>query len=281
MPKTSFPILIAIALSGLAAKGQAVAPDPAPRIVESTPRAPSLPEPANPNLPSLILIGDSTVRNGRGDGRNGQWGWGDLLPGHFDSASINVVNRALGGTSSRTYYTMRWAKSLAFVKRGDFVMMQFGHNDGGPLDDTSRARGTLPGTGEETREIDNPITGKHEVVHTYGWYLRQFIAESQAKGATPVVCSLVPRKMWNGDRIRRSDDYAKWAHEAAISAGVAFIDLNEIVARRYDELGPEKVEFLFADEHTHTSRSGAELNAESLVAWLKSLEPNPLGKYLK
>jgi hypothetical protein len=62
-----------------------------------------MPAPAHPDLPTLFLIGDSTVRNGRGDGSNGQWGWGEPLVDHFDSSKINVVNRAVGGLSSRTY----------------------------------------------------------------------------------------------------------------------------------------------------------------------------------
>jgi rhamnogalacturonan acetylesterase len=57
--------------------------------------------------------------------------------------------------------------------------------------------------------------------------------------------------------------------------------LNEIVARRYDALGPEKVEPLFGDEHTHTSRAGAILNAECVIAGLKALKENPLAGYLK
>ena len=70
---------------------------------------------------------------------------------YFDAAKINVVNRAVGGLSSRTYLTQGdWDRVLAMLKPGDFVMMQFGHNDGGPLDDAARARGTLKGTGEET-----------------------------------------------------------------------------------------------------------------------------------
>src|SRR6185369_116930 len=64
-----------------------------------------LPRPINPRLPSLILVGDSTVRNGRGDGAGGQWGWGDYLGTAFDPAKINVVNRAVGGLSSRTFLT--------------------------------------------------------------------------------------------------------------------------------------------------------------------------------
>ncbi len=242
----------------------------------------SLPEPRDPNLPSLFLIGDSTVRNGRGDGANGQWGWGEPLVRFFDPAKINVVNRAVGGLSSRTYFTQgHWDKVMAMLKPGDFVIMQFGHNDNGPLDDADRARGTLKGTGDEAREIYNPITVQHETVHTYGWYLRRFVDDAKSKGATPIVCSLVPRKIWkDGKIVRASSDYGKWAADVARAEGVAFLDLNEIVARRYDQLGPDKVEPLFGDPHTHTSRAGADLNAELVITGLKSLPRNPLAPYL-
>ena len=190
-----------------------------------------------------------------------------------------MVNRALGGRSSRTYLTEgQWDKVLAMLKPGDFVMMQFGHNDGGPINDTSRARGTIKGIGEETEEIDNLLTKKHEVVHSFGWYLRKFIAGARAKGATPIVCSLVPRKIWADGKIVR-EDYAKWAAEVARSENAGFVDLNEIVARRYEELGPEKVNLLFADEHTHTTLEGAELNAASVITGLKGLKDNPLAPY--
>ena len=135
------------------------------------------------------------------------------------------------------------------------------------MDDPARARGTLRGTGEETREIDNPITKRHEVVHSYGWYLRRFFADAKARGATPIVCSPIPRKIWKDGKIARSaDSYQSWAADVARSESVAFVDLNEIIARRYDALRPEKVEPLFGDHHTHTSRAGAELNAECVVA---------------
>lgn len=235
---------------------------------------------ASPDLPVLYLIGDSTVRNGHGEGGNGQWGWGEPLAALFDQTKIRVVNKAHGGRSSRTYLTGDWDAVFAQLKPGDFVIMQFGHNDGGPLDDDQRARGTLRGTGDEIREIDNPITKQHEVVHTYGWYLRKFIADTKSKGATPLVCSLVPRKIWKDGKVTRSTDYAKWAAEVAQSESVAFLDLNEIIARRYDDLGPEKVEALFADPHTHTSLPGAELNAHCVVEALKGLMENPLAAYL-
>jgi len=157
-------------------------------------------------------------------------------------------------------------------------MMQFGHNDGGPLDDAARARGTLRGVGDESKEIDNPITRKREAVHTYGWYLKKFIADARAKGATPIVCTLIPRKIWKDGKIARDDDtYAGRARQVAVSEKAPLIDLNEIVARQYDALGPEKVELLFGDPHTHTSRAGAELNAQSVISGLKNLEERPAG----
>ena len=242
---------------------------------------PPMRRPANPDLPTLFIIGDSTVRNGQGDGRNGQWGWGDILPGYFDPARINVVNWALGGRSSRTFITEgHWDQLQTLLKRGDFVLMQFGHNDGGALNDSSRARGSIRGTGNESEEIDNLLTKKHETVHTYGWYMRKYIDDTKAKGATPIVCSLIPRKIWKDGKIQRnSGDYAGWAAETARAEQVPFIDLNEIIAARYDTMGPEKVDPLFGDEHTHTTRAGAELNAECVIAGLKALPGNPLGSY--
>lgn len=221
------------------------------------------------------------MRNGRGDGANGQWGWGEPLVNFFDAAKINVVNRAVGGLSSRTYLTQgNWNRVLEMLKPGDFVMVQFGHNDGGPLDDAARARGTINGIGDETKEVDNPVTGKHEVVHTYGWYLKKFIADARAKGATLILCTLIPRKTWQDGKIaRNTPDYAGWAAEVAKAEKVPLVDLNEIIARRYDELGPQKVEPLFADPHTHTSRTGAELNAECVIAGLKGLAANPLARF--
>jgi lysophospholipase L1-like esterase len=240
-------------------------------------------EPANPNLPTLWLIGDSTVRNGRGDGANGQWGWGDMISRYFDTDKINVVNRAVGGLSSKTFLTLgHWDRVLAELKPGDFVMMQFGHNDNGPLDDTARARGTIKGVGDESREIDNPITGKHETVHTFGWYLRKYIADTRAKGATPIVCSLIPRKTWKDGKIARNKtDYAGWAEQVATAEHVPFIDLNERIAARYDAMGAEKVEPMFGDPHTHTSRAGAEMNAAIAVEGLRDLPVDPLQKYLR
>lgn len=233
----------------------------------------------NAKLPTLFLIGDSTVKNGAGDGANKQWGWGEPIVAYFDSAKITVLNRARGGRSSRTYLTEGlWEQVLSAMKPGDFVLMQFGHNDGGAINDDSRARGSIKGTGEETQEIDNLLTKKHEVVHSFGWYLRKYVADTKTKGATPIICSPIPRKIWKEGRITR-DQYGRWAEDVAKAEKVAFVDLNEIIARQYEAMGPEKVEPLFADEHTHTSLAGAEINAASVISGLKALKPNPLAAY--
>ncbi|HLP09998.1 MAG TPA: rhamnogalacturonan acetylesterase [Opitutaceae bacterium] len=243
----------------------------------------NLPEPADPALPSVVCIGDSTVRNGRGDGAGGQWGWGDALPAHFATARINLVNRAIGGLSSRTFRTQgHWARALTLLKEGDFLLLQFGHNDDSPVNDDKRARGTLAGVGEETEAIDNLLTKQHEVVHTYGWYLRQYVREAKARGVTPIICSPVPRKKWVDGKVRRTDTtYAGWARQVAQEEGAAFIDLSELVAARYDLLGAAAVESLFADEHTHTSRAGAELSASILAEALRQLPGKPLAPYLR
>jgi len=214
--------------------------------------------PANTNLPSLFLIGDSTVRNGRGDGGGGQWGWGDQLAPFFDTSKINVVNRALGGTTSRTFYRDFWARTLALIKPGDFLLMQFGTN-GGQINDASRARGELHGIGDETQDITNLVTKKFETVHTFGWYEMKMVSEARAKGATPMICSLIPRNTWRDGKVARpsTDSAANWARAAAAKSQTPFIDLYEIIARQYDSLGEEKVKDLFvvnAGPHTRLAR---------------------------
>jgi len=237
--------------------------------------------PANPRLPSLFLIGDSTVRNGQGTGTGGQWGWGDFLAPFFNTNQINVVNRALGGTSSRTFYRDQWPRTLAMLKPGDFVIMQFGHNDGSAVNDASRARGTIRGVGDETQVITNLITKKIEAVHSFGWYEKQLIAETRAKGAVPMVCSLIPRNNWkDGGVARNKNDYAGWAGQAAQAENVPFLDINEAIARLYEQLGQEKVKPLFiVGAGPHTSQAGAETNAVCVVATLKGLKVNPLAKF--
>ena len=231
--------------------------------------------PADPKLPTVFVVGDSTANNNA----NGALGWADPFVDYFDATKVNVLNRARAGRSSRTFFTEGlWEKVLLEMKSGDFVLIQFGHNDGGPVD-TGRARGSLPGVGEEAQEFTMP-NGNKETVHTYGWYLRRFIADAKAKGATPIVLSLTVRNIWKDGKVERgSGKFGQWAAEVARSENLAFLDLTTIVADKYEELGHEKVQALFAGDHTHTSPAGAELNAASVVSGLKGLKHCALCNY--
>jgi len=121
--------------------------------------------------PTLFIVGDSTVKNGT----KGQQGWGDPLIALFDKEKIAVQNHAIGGRSTRTFQSEgRWDKILAAARKGDFVLVQMGHNDAvrsmtppAPAQHP-RHRRRIPGDRES-------ITKTKEVVHTYGWYLRKYI----------------------------------------------------------------------------------------------------------
>jgi rhamnogalacturonan acetylesterase len=261
------------AISWMALAGAAFAqlqPGPPPLSTE----LPPLP-PINPSFPTLYLIGDSTVKVGT----PGQMGWGEGIGAFFDLSRINLVNYARGGRSSRTFLTEGlWNRVLSALRPGDYVLIQFGHNDGGELFASTRPRGSLPGIGGETREGIVQMTGQFEVVRTFGWYLQKYVTDARERGAHAIVCSLVPRRIWKDGKVVR-DERADWAAQAARAANAPFVDLNDIVARRYEEVGPEAVVKLFADEHTHTNQAGALFNAGAVVAGLKRIR-SPLTQYL-
>jgi lysophospholipase L1-like esterase len=243
----------------------------------------------NRTFPMLFIVGDSTVHNPQKTER----GWGDVIGKNFDMNKIRVENHALGGRSSRTFIMQGWwQKILDAAKPGDFVLVQLGHNDGGALNDEPpgskyplRARGTIPGLGEETKEIDNVLTKQHEVVHTYGWYLRKYIADAHAKGMAIVICSPVPHcpkeEVKAGD-VEKSD-YVRLSAAVAEAEKVPFINLNQITMSHYADLSPKeiKAKYFTPADNTHTSPAGAELNAESVIAGLKQLKDCPLADFLK
>ena len=234
--------------------------------------------------PTIFTIGDSTVKNGKGDGSGGQWGWGDPIAQYFDTTKVFVKNRALGGTSSRTFQTKGlWDAVLKELKKGDFVMMQFGHNDNGPVNDTLRARGTIKGVGEETEEIDNLITKQHEIVYSYGWYLLKMVREAKAKGATPIIITPIPRNDWENGKIKRTPaSYPDWAMEIARQEKNEFIDLNKRMSEKLDGIGEAQVTgtYFYATDHTHTSTKGALMAASLVVEGIKANKKTGLNRFL-
>lgn len=230
---------------------------------------------ANASLPTLYVVGDSTARS-----NSPLRGWGSEIGAFFDSAKINVVNQAIGGRSSRTYITEgRWDKVLATVKPGDFVLIQFGHNDvGNPNDPKAKGRPSLHGEGEETAEALKADLKTVEPVHSFGWYMRKFATDTKAKGATPILLSMVPHKDWKDGKIVCNEQatFVQWTQNAAKATGALYIDANTIIARGLERLGPEKVNALFGDQRTHSTPEGAAYNAAAVVVGLKALTPDPL-----
>ena len=240
----------------------------------------------HPDRPALFVAGDSTAAPSP---KEGQEGWGAPFAAYFDASKVNVINAARGGRSSRTFITEgHWERLVAHIRRGDFVLIQFGHNDAGALNEEPpgstrplRARGTIPGVGEQTQSIDNVITGRHEIVHSYGWYLRKMIADVRERGATPILLSLTLRNRWSDGRVDcGSGDYRRWTAQVAKSAGVQFIDLSRILADRYQALGTEAVKGFFSLDEVHTNESGAQVNAAAVVGALRALDRNPFESVL-
>lgn len=235
--------------------------------------------------PVLFLVGNSTMRTGTlGNGNNGQWGWGRFFPEYFDSDRITVENHALGGTSSRTFYERLWPDVLAGIRKGDWVMIELGHNDNGPYD-SGRARASIPGTGRDTLHVTIKESGEHRIVYTYGEYMRKFIDEVKARGANPILLSLTPRNAWadaDSTVIERVDKtFGLWARQVARQRKVPFIDLNGISAAKFERFGKEKVKTLFYLDRIHSSEFGARINAASAAEGLRALKNCKLSSYLR
>ncbi|MDR1416302.1 MAG: rhamnogalacturonan acetylesterase [Prevotellaceae bacterium] len=222
--------------------------------------------------PTLFLVGNSTMRTGtRGNGDNGQWGWGFYMEDYFDAQKITVENHALGGTSSRSFYNTLWPDVLRGVQAGDWVFIELGHNDNGPYD-SKRARASIRGIGNDSLVVTILETGKQETVYTYGEYLRKYIRETKEKGAYPVLLSLTPRNSWtdSGEIARVDKTFGLWAKQVAEEQDIPFIDLNNITALKYEKFGKYKVGYMFYGDAIHTSAFGAKVNAASAVDGIRA-----------
>jgi lysophospholipase L1-like esterase len=231
----------------------------------------------NSALPTLHLVGDSTLRPG--PSTDGKVGWAERIKPYFDTAKINVVDDAIAGRSARTFYTEgRWQRVLDALKPGDVVIIQFGTNDQGQIGDpASKHRPDGKGIGDETVEDTMP-DGTKEQVHTFGWYMANFVTTGQAKGATVILVSPIPHKQrWETER--DFANIAQWDSEVAKAHNAPYFDLTMVITAAYKKVGAEKVDTFFADKGTHTTDAGAQMNAACVIAGLKSLTNNPLSPY--
>ena len=251
------------------------------------------------NKPTVFFTGDSTVKNADKDD-DGMWGWASQAFTVFDESKINLVNAARAGRSTRSFIREGlWDKVYNSLQPGDFVTIQFGHNDICPITD-KKARGVIPGS-QDTLHVYKLDNGTYEVVYSFGWYLKKMIDDVREKGATPILVSLTPRNEWPDGKIERRDNsYGKWYREVVEQTGVAFVDLHNISADFLDkkfavkslpqdkEKAKAKMAQLkekagakyFKKDHTHTSKLGAQMNAQSFAKGLRQ-NNSELAKYLK
>ena len=124
-----------------------------------------------------------------------------------------------------------------------------------------------------------------ETVHTYGWYLRKYIADTRAKHATPILLTVTIRNIWTTGpdgkpHIERDMGFRDFEYQLGAAENVPVVDMATVAADGFEALGPEKTALLFPIDHTHTSAIGADMNAHSVATALRNAK-SPLAAYLK
>jgi lysophospholipase L1-like esterase len=219
----------------------------------------------NQTLPrKLVVIGDSTA-TAYSASLYPLTGWAQVLSGFFVADSVQVDDKALSGRSSKSFYNEgAWSPIKAALHAGDFVFIQFGHNDEKTSDTT---RGTLPAT-------------------TFKKYLSIYITDVLSKGAVPVLLTPIERNSWKTDgltlnrtHITVDGDYPKAIRELAVEKKVALIDANELTRVYLEKIGEAAANLLFMNlvagqwanypkgdaDNTHLQEKGAKAFAR-LVA---------------
>jgi rhamnogalacturonan acetylesterase len=210
--------------------------------------------------PKLLIAGDSTTANYEGGPLQG---WGNYINQYVNLSTFNL---AKNGRSTRSFRNEGlWANLLSLTAAGDFVVIEMGHNDNGPVtkfpskNDTGASRRVLPGTGDETVLVTLPGTNKTEVVHTFGWYLKNMIVDVRDRGGIPIISSLTPRNNWNNATGNLVTDYKfrDYARTVADELKADFVDHNRYSLREFQDLGLNETKKLFPRDNTHTSPKGA------------------------
>lgn len=224
--------------------------------------------------PSLYLIGDSTMADKKDPNENPEHGWGQMLP-ELMTSGIKIENHAVNGRSSRSFINEgRWKTVRDKLKKGDFVIIQFGHNDEKFKDST---------------RYTNPFT-------QYYHNLEKFVTETREKGATPILMSSIVRRNFNnyGVLINSHGEYPLVARIVAQEMKAHFVDMQWFTERLEMKYGPKKSSQLHLhlkpgedpyepngrDDDTHLSEKGAMLVA-SLALQEINRQKLGLSKYIK
>ena len=161
--------------------------------------------------PTLHLIGDSTMADKPKEPANPETGWGQALPALLKPDAGRVVNYAMNGRSTKSFMDEgRWAKVVAALQSGDFVIIQFAHNDE---------------KDQDTKRYAAPRGA-------YQDNLRRFVREAREHGATPILATPVARRKWNaaGELVETHGDYPAALRAVAAEEKVPLLELNGLTA---------------------------------------------------
>lgn len=224
---------------------------------------------------TIYLVGDSTMADKPGTPEeNPERGWGQLLPIYF-KPTVKIANHAVNGRSSKSFINEgRWETVLAQLHSGDYVFIQFGHND---QKDADSSRYTNPWT-------------------AYRRNLQKYVNETRAKGAHPVVLSSIVRRKFNehGTLVDTHGAYPFVAREVAREMEVPFIDMQLLTEEYVIALGPEKSKETYLwvapgayekfpdgkQDDTHLNLEGATAYAGLVVSAIRAMK-SPLAAHLK
>ena len=224
---------------------------------------------------AVYCIGDSTMADKKDPERNPEHGWAQVLQPFFND-NIVIINKAVNGRSTKSFINeKRWDSVYNKLKKGDYVFIEFGHNDE-KIEDSTR--------------YTNPHTA-------YRHNLIRFVKESREKGAIPILLTSIARRNFNekGVLVPTHGDYPLETRLAAQQYNVPFIDLEYHTELLEQSYGPEKSKQLHlhfkagenayydkdkADD-THLSKKGAVEVAGIVVKQLKILQDKSLEKLKK
>lgn len=244
--------------------------------------------------PVIHMLGDSTMTMYTQE-RRPQMGWGEAMPQFFD-ANVKVNNWALGGRSSRSFYyeATRWPAILPKINAGDYVIIQFAHNDqksGGDYAEFGTYAFCSDGSGDGEACIGRPDKVDPRVdisQHSYYQWLKTYVREVRARGANPILMSPIVRKYFSGTTITAQgqhnvgitagEPYARGDYVAAMKAvaakySVPFVDLTADTKKIVESYGnaAATANLYIAADSTHPQVLFANLIAKRAVEGLKAL----------
>ena len=205
------------------------------------------------DVPTIYLAGDSTVKDEQSEPAAS---WGQMLP-RFFSADVAVANHAESGETLKSFMTgLRLDKILSTLRAGDWLLIQFGHND------------------QKTQWPQTYV----EATTTYRFYLRTYIAEAKRRGATPILITSPERRNFDsaGHIVESLGAYPDAVRAVAREDGIALIDLNKMSKAFYEALGEQRAALAFNDEgrdKTHHNNYGAYELARMVVEGIRSADP--------